>query len=89
MYNYEILIFAWNIVTLLVYGFDKMRARKGGKRIRERLLLLNAYLLGGIGAAFGMILFNHKTSKMKFRLLVPLAVIINVAVIFAARRYII
>lgn len=69
----------WNISVMFIYGFDKSRAVRGGKRIREATLILCSYLLGGVGAMFGMVLFNHKTSKMKFRLLVPLATVVNFA----------
>ena len=72
---------AWNIVVALVYGFDKIQARRGKGRVRELILLLFAFCLGGLGAMFGMILFNHKTSKVKFRLLVPVFVVLNMAII--------
>ncbi|MBR5151952.1 MAG: DUF1294 domain-containing protein [Clostridia bacterium] len=77
MYQPEILFWAWNLAVLLVYGADKLFATRGGRRIRESTLLSLAYLLGGVGAIFGMVLFHHKTGKQKFRLLVPLAVIFN------------
>lgn len=75
MSNYIIILLFWNLIVMLVYGFDKFRAKRGGRRIRETSLLLVAFLLGGLGAIFGMVLFNHKTSKIKFRLLVPIAFI--------------
>ncbi len=75
-------ILIWNIIVMLVYCFDKSRAIRGGKRVREATLILCSYLLGSLGAMFGMVLFNHKTSKMKFRLFVPLSVIINVTFLY-------
>ncbi|MBQ4517664.1 MAG: DUF1294 domain-containing protein [Clostridia bacterium] len=78
MSNYEIILLVWNVFVMLVYGFDKLRAKRGGRRVREASLLLCAFLFGGVGAMFGMVLFNHKTSKMKFRLLVPLAVVVSI-----------
>ena len=69
------ILLAWNLVVMLVYGFDKAKAKRGGRRVKEATLLLLAFLFGGFGAMFGMVLFNHKTSKTKFRFLVPLAVI--------------
>lgn len=72
----------WNMAVMLLYAFDKSRAVRGGNRIKEATLILCAYLLGGLGAMFGMVLFNHKTSKMKFRLLVPLATVVNFALIY-------
>lgn len=66
---------------MVVYGIDKSFAKNKKRRISEKTLLLLSFLFGGIGAMFGMVLFNHKTSKLKFRILVPLAVVIQVAVI--------
>lgn len=73
-------ILIWNIIVMIVYGIDKLRAKRGARRISEFSLLLCAFLLGGLGAIFGMILFNHKTSKMKFRILVPISVVIEFVV---------
>ena len=73
-------ILIWNIIVMIVYGIDKLRAKRGARRISELSLLLCAFLLGGLGAIFGMILFNHKTSKMKFRILVPISVVIEFVV---------
>ncbi len=69
IYNYIFL--GWNVAVMLIYGTDKLLAKGGRRRISERSLLLSAFLLGGIGAMFGMVLFNHKTSKKRFRFLVP------------------
>ena len=79
----------WNVAVMLIYGADKLRAKKGWRRTRETTLLTLALLMGGIGAAFGMILFNHKTSKMKFRIVVPLAEILNCAVVFLLYYYVV
>ena len=43
---------------------------------------------GGIGAMFGMVLFNHKTSKTKFRLLVPLYAVLSIALVHLACKFI-
>lgn len=73
------IILVWNIFTMFLYGIDKLRARKHKWRISETALIVPAFLFGGFGAIVGMVLFNHKTSKMKFRLLVPLAFLMNIA----------
>ena len=72
---------------MLTYGIDKIKARRGARRIREATLLFLAFLFGGIGAMFGMVLFNHKTSKIKFRLLIPLAFVSSVALNFLLAKY--
>ena len=72
----------WNVVTMFVYGLDKLFARNQMRRISEKTLLSLAFLMGGAGAMFGMVVFNHKTSKPRFRFHVPLFVLINIAVLF-------
>lgn len=71
----------WNIIVIFLYAIDKQRAKRRGWRISESTLVLSAFFLGSIGAMLGMILFNHKTSKMKFRLLIPLAFLANVGIV--------
>ncbi|MBE7044410.1 MAG: DUF1294 domain-containing protein [Ruminococcaceae bacterium] len=67
----NISLLAWNIIVFFLYGIDKLCARSQARRVRERTLLLCAMLAGGLGALFGMVIFNHKTSKPKFRYTVP------------------
>ena len=74
------LFLGWNAFVYLLYGLDKRRAKRGARRIPEFWLISLAFLMGSLGALFGMIHFNHKTKKMKFRLLVPFAFWVNVAV---------
>ena len=88
MNTYLIILLTWSIIVMLIYGIDKIKAKRGARRIREATLLLIAFLLGGIGAIFGMVLFNHKTSKIKFRILVPIAVVISVALAYMLAKYI-
>lgn len=71
------IILIWNIVVFLLYAVDKWRAKKGVRRISETSLITAAFLLGGVGAMFGMVICNHKTSKLKFRILVPLSVVVG------------
>ncbi len=71
----------WNIIVIFLYAIDKRRAKRRGWRISEATLIVSAFFFGSIGAMLGMILFNHKTSKMKFRLLIPLAFFANVGVV--------
>ncbi len=65
-------ILAWNIITFFLFGWDKLSAKKRWGRVQESFLLFAALLFGSFGALFGMVLWNHKTSKMLFRLMVPL-----------------
>ena len=87
MNGFLIILLTWNIIVMLTYGIDKIKAKKGRRRISEASLLLIAFLFGGIGAMFGMILFNHKTSKIKFRILVPLAVVLSAVLEYLIGKY--
>ncbi len=82
MTYYTIILLIWNIVVMFLYGIDKMLAKAHKRRISEATLLFCAFLMGGCGAMFGMVLFNHKTSKIKFRILVPLAILVEMLVIY-------
>ena len=79
MYYFKIFILIWNVIIFTLYGIDKHKAVKRRHRIKETTLIVPAFLLGSIGAMMGMIVFNHKTSKTKFRILIPLAFILNIA----------
>ena len=70
-----------NIVTFLVYGIDKLKAKKAQGRIREASLLMLAILGGSIGAWLGMKVWHHKTLHKKFRYGIPAIIIIQLAVI--------
>ena len=76
-----------NVVSFVMYGYDKYRARKNLWRIRESVLLGVAWLMGGIGAWLGMQVFRHKTKHTAFRVCVPLAAVLQVMLIgFAVLR---
>ena len=70
-----------NIITFLVYGIDKWKARKTMWRIREASLLMLAVLGGSIGAWLGMKVWHHKTQHKKFRYGIPVIIIIQLAII--------
>lgn len=67
---------ALSLISFLLFGFDKEKSRRHARRISERTLLLSAFLGGAPGALFGMNFFRHKTQKPKFRILVPLALLL-------------
>lgn len=73
---------AWNIITFLMMGLDKRKAVKDKRRISEATLLGSAFIMGGIGILAGAIVFHHKTRKIKFQVGMPLAVIVNVLIIY-------
>ena len=60
-----------NILTFLIFGIDKWKARRGRWRIPEGTLIWMSIIGGSIGALLGMYLFHHKTQKRKFSLGIP------------------
>ena len=60
-----------NVLTFVVFGLDKWKARRGRWRVPEATLLGLAALGGSVGAWLAMQLFRHKTQKKKFRYGVP------------------
>ena len=78
---FYISLLIWNASVMLIYALDKLFARKKKRRIKESTLIFLSFLLGGAGAIFGMVIFNHKTSKIKFRLLIPLSVLVCASII--------
>jgi len=56
-----------NAGVFCLYGYDKHAARTGRWRIPEATLI-GAALAGPFGACGAMLLFRHKTRKLKFYL---------------------
>ncbi len=55
-----------NLVSFILYGLDKSFSKLKKWRISERGLFLLSLFGGGVGSLIGMILFRHKTKKIKF-----------------------
>lgn len=67
-----------NLASFFMYGIDKRRAKKNKWRISEKTLLIMAAVGGSVGAMLGMTKFRHKTQKWKFKLLVPIFLVLQV-----------
>lgn len=72
-----------NVVSFLVYGLDKWKAKTGRWRIPERTLLILALIGGSAGALAAMLLFRHKTKKIKFVISIPVMIVIHCVIICA------
>jgi uncharacterized membrane protein YsdA (DUF1294 family) len=68
-----------NVASLVIFGVDKLKSIRGGWRIPEMKLLLVA-LCGPFGAYTGILLFRHKTRKIKF-FVVPIFMFIQIGLI--------
>jgi len=70
-----------NIIAFIMYGVDKKRSRRNEYRVSESSLLWTARLGGGVGSWLGIKLFRHKTKHTRFRIIVPLWIVIWVVAI--------
>lgn len=70
-----------NALSFLLYGLDKLKARKNRRRVPERSLIALACFGGTVGALLAMYFFHHKTRKNKFRLGLPLILLIQIALL--------
>jgi uncharacterized membrane protein YsdA (DUF1294 family) len=68
---------AVNLLTFAVYGYDKLCARRGWRRISEARLLWLAFLGSVVGAWAGVSVFRHKTQKRSFRWRLLLVSLLN------------
>ncbi len=75
-----------NLFTFFLFAEDKKRARKEMWRIPERTLVLFALFGGSIGALAGMYVFRHKTKKWKFRICIPVILVMQI-VLFSVGVY--
>ena len=71
-----------NVVTLLLYGYDKRQAVVGETRVPESVLHAGALFGGTPGAWLGQRLFRHKTRKFRFQIVFGAIVLLQMVVIF-------
>lgn len=58
-----------NVISFVLYGIDKYKAKHRKFRIPECVLFIVSFLGGSLGAIFGMYVFRHKTKKLWFYVL--------------------
>ncbi len=73
---------AINVITFLIYGLDKRKAKRDRWRIPEKTLLMLAVIGGSVGAFAGMQFFRHKTKHMKFVIGVPVIFFVQIILIW-------
>ncbi len=81
-----------NLVTFLVFGVDKWKAKRKEKndavrRIPEKTLLILSVLGGSVGALLGMKVWRHKTLHTAFRAGVPVILALQLLIPFGLWLY--
>ena len=83
---YLSVVMLMSLVTFILFGADKRRAVRKQWRIPERTLLLFSLFFGAAGAFIGMYVFHHKTRKWKFRIAVPLLMVVQILLLAVPYR---
>lgn len=65
--NLMLYLTSLNFLTFILGAIDKYKAIHHHFRIPEKVLLTISLLGGCFGMALAMIIFNHKTRKLKFK----------------------
>lgn len=72
---------AINVVTFVMYGIDKWKAKHNKWRIPEATLLGLAVVGGSVGAWSGMKVWHHKTMHKKFKYGIPFILMAQIVIV--------
>lgn len=70
-----------NLVSFVMMGIDKRKAKKRAFRIPEATLFVLAIIGGSLGSVIGMHLFHHKTRHWYFLYGMPVILAIQIILI--------
>jgi uncharacterized membrane protein YsdA (DUF1294 family) len=76
-----------NLLTLVIYGADKLSARKAWRRVPESTLLVFGVVGGWPGAMVAQQVFRHKTQKQPFKTWFFISVILSALAMVAVYRF--
>ncbi len=75
-----------NAGSLLLMGFDQLRAKLDSERVPEIWFFLVSAAGGVMGVVLGMFAFHHKTSKRSFQVKIAIAALIASILFFSVLR---
>lgn len=78
---YFLLWIVMSLISFILFGIDKKKAKKSKIRIHEKTLLFFS-VLGSIGSFFGRKVFHHKTDKIYFSVVIYSALFFQTAELF-------
>ena len=79
---FAIYLIGINILTFLIFGADKWKAKRDKWRIPEDTLIWLAIAGGSVGALLGMYLFRHKTKHRKFQIGIPVILLVQLGLLY-------
>lgn len=68
-------------------GYDKLRAKRGGRRVPEKSLFAVALIGGAAGAVLGMYTFRHKTRHWYFKWGLPAILLLQLGLLWFHWEY--
>jgi uncharacterized membrane protein YsdA (DUF1294 family) len=83
LHVYLVWLVTWNVMTLLLYVFDKGQSRQRGRALRvpEVVLLILTGIGGVAGAWIGMLRARHKTRHSLFWIVLALSTVVHVVLV--------
>lgn len=66
-----------SLVTFLVFGLDKIKAKASGRRASEMNLIALGALGGALGGLLAMATFRHKTQRNLFKIGLPVMLFVH------------
>lgn len=84
IYGFAALYFLFiSLITVCITAADKIKAKKGKRRISERALFILAFLGGSLSEYITMKVIRHKTLHKRFMIGLPVIIFLQIsAVIF-------
>ena len=76
IFTYYFLII--NILSVAICIFDKLSAKRQGKRISEKTLFLLCFLGGSVAMYLTMYVIRHKTRHKRFMIGIPLIILMQI-----------
>jgi uncharacterized membrane protein YsdA (DUF1294 family) len=73
---------AINTISFAMFYIDKSKAKRDKWRIKENTLHLTSFLGGSAGSIAAMVLFHHKTRKLKFCAITAGALLFNIYAVY-------
>lgn len=70
-----------NLFSFFLMRHDKECAKRGKRRVPEKVLFLATALFGGLGGTLGMYVFRHKTKHWYFVVFFPLMLLAQAGII--------
>lgn len=75
-----------NVISFILFGYDKLLAIKNKRRIPEKELFTVATIGGAFGGMFAILVFNHKLSKVFFMWRFIFIFIVNIVGVYFLLR---